>query len=168
MSSVIFKLSWIFLDIFQQRLYTPYRKGVIPMNAIGERIRQLRKDTLNLTLVEASSRLGISNQSLSAIETGKNNPSDQTIRSICREFRVREEWLRSGEGSMYMQLTPDQERAVFLASVTSGESSPEVNAFIDALKATPNDDLKTVIAFIGRTYEAYQENLKNDKSPDAD
>lgn len=69
---------------------------------------------------------------------------------------------------MYMQLTPDQERAVFLASVTAGESSPEVNAFIDALKATPNDDLKTVIAFIGRTYEAYQENLKNGKSPDAD
>lgn len=125
------------------------------MNAIGERIRQLRKDTLNLTLVEASSHLGISNQSLSAIETGKNNPSDQTIRSICREFRVREEWLRSGEGSMYMQLTPDQERAVFLASVTAGESSPEVNAFIDALKATPNDDLKTVIAFIGRTADVF-------------
>lgn len=138
------------------------------MNAIGERIRQLRKDTLNLTLVEASSRLGISNQSLSAIETGKNNPSDQTIRSICREFGVREKWLRSGEGSMYMQLTPDQERAVFLASVTAGESSPEVNAFIDALKATPNDDLKTVIAFIGRVYDAHRENLKNDESPDAD
>lgn len=138
------------------------------MDTIGDRIRQLRKGTLNLTLVEASSRLGISNQSLSAIETGKNNPSDQTIRSICREFGVREKWLRTGEGSMYVHLTPDEERAVFLARITAGESSPEVNAFIDALKATPNDDLKTVIAFIGRTYDAYQENLKNSESPDAD
>lgn len=134
---------------------------------MNTRIKALRK-TEGLTLEKFGERIGISNSACSALETGKNNPSEQTIRAICREFRVREEWLRSGEGSMYMQLTPDQERAVFLASVTAGESSPEVNAFIDALKATPNDDLKTVIAFIGRTYEAYQENLKNDKSPDAD
>ena len=134
---------------------------------MNNRIKALRK-TEGLTLEKFGERIGISNSACSALETGKNNPSEQTIRAICREFRVREEWLRSGEGSMYMQLTPDQERAVFLASVTAGESSPEVNAFIDALKATPNDDLKTVIAFIGRTYEAYQENLKNDKSPDAD
>ena len=138
------------------------------MDTIGERIRYLRKDILNLTLVEASARLGISNPSLSAIETGKNNPSNQTIRSICREFRVREEWLRSGDGSMYMQLTPDQERAVFLASVTAGESSPEVNAFIDALNGISDSDLKIVMAFVKRTYEAYQENLKNDKSPEAE
>ncbi len=138
------------------------------MDTIGGRIRLLRKDALSLTMEKFGERIGITTASLSNIENGKTNPSDQTIRSICREFRVREEWLRSGEGSMYMQLTPDQERAVFLASVTAGESSPEVNAFIDALKATPNDDLKTVIAFIGRTYEAYQENLKNGKSPDAD
>lgn len=138
------------------------------MDTIGGRIRQLRKDALSLTMEKFGERIGITTASLSNIENGKTNPSDQTIRSICREFRVREEWLRTGEGSMYMQLTPDQERAVFLASVTAGESSPEVNAFIDALKATPNDDLKTVITFIGRTYEAYQENLKNGKSPDAD
>lgn len=134
---------------------------------MNTRIKALRK-TEGLTLEKFGERIGISNSACSALETGKNNPSEQTIRAICREFRVREEWLRSGEGSMYMQLTPDQERAVFLASVTAGESSPEVNAFIDALKATPNSDLKTVITFIGRTYEAYQENLKNDKSPDAD
>lgn len=134
---------------------------------MNTRIKALRK-TEGLTLEKFGERIGISNSACSALETGKNNPSEQTIRAICREFRVREEWLRTGEGSMYMQLTPDQERAVFLASVTAGESSPEVNAFIDALKATPNDDLKTVIAFIGRTYEAYQENLKNEKSPDAD
>ena len=134
------------------------------MNA---RIKALRKAE-GLTLEKFGERIGITASSCSTIESGKSNPSEQNILSICRDFRVRDEWLRSGEGSMYMQLTSDQERAVFLASVTAGESSPEVNAFVDALKATPNDDLKTVIAFISRTYEAYQENLKNSESPDAD
>lgn len=134
---------------------------------MNTRIKALRKSE-GLTLEKFGERIGISNSALSAIETGKNKPSDQTIRSICREFGVREKWLRTGEGSMYVQLTPNEERAVFLAGITAGESSPEVNAFIDALKATPNDDLKTVIAFIGRVYDAHRENLKNDESPDAD
>lgn len=138
------------------------------MDTIGERVRHLRKVSLNLTLEKFGERIGITAASLSAFETGKTNPSDQTIRSICREFRVREEWLRSGEGSMYMQLTPDQERAVFLASVTAGEASPEINAFIDALKGISDSDLKIVMAFVRRTYEAYQENLKNSESPEAD
>lgn len=134
---------------------------------MNTRIKALRKSE-GLTLEKFGERIGISNSALSAIETGKNKPSDQTIRSICREFGVREKWLRTGEGSMYVQLTPNEERAVFLARITAGESSPEVNAFIDALKATPNDDLKTVIAFIGRIYDAHRENIKNDESPDAD
>lgn len=137
------------------------------MNTIGERIRQLRKAE-GLTLKKFGERIGITASSCSTIESGKSNPSDQTIRSICREFRVREEWLRSGEGSMYMQLTPDQERAVFLASVTAGEASPEINAFIDALKGISDSDLKIVMAFVRRTYEAYVDNLKNGESPEAE
>lgn len=90
------------------------------MNDIGERIRQLRKDTLNLTLVEASARLGISNQSISAIETGKNNPSGQTIRSICREFGVNEIWLRTGAGEMFRPEEESEELARNLKRLMNG------------------------------------------------
>ena len=69
---------------------------------------------------------------------------------------------------MYMQMTPNQERAAFLASVTAGEASPEINAFIDALKSISDSDLKIVMAFVSRTYEAYKENLKNSESPEAE
>ena len=138
------------------------------MNTIGERIRQLRKGTLNLTMEKFGERIGITTASLSNIEIGKTNPSSQTIRSICREFRVREEWLRTGEGSMFMRMTPNQERAAFLAAVTAGEASPEVNAFIDALKGISDSDLKIVMAFVRRTYEAYVDNLKNGESPEAE
>lgn len=89
------------------------------MDTIGERIRYLRKDILNLTLVEASARLGISNPSLSAIETGKNNPSNQTIRSICREFGVNEMWLRYGDdgGEMYQPRPREEELGAYLKSM---------------------------------------------------
>lgn len=130
---------------------------------MNNRIKEVRK-AAGLTLEKFGERIGISNSACSALEKGKNNPSEQSIRAICREFRVREEWLRTGEGEMYLQLTPDQERAAFLSAVISGESSPEVNAFIDALKDTPNDDLKTVIDFVGKVYEAHRKNMADSGS----
>lgn len=53
--------------------------------AIGQRIRAVRRNA-GLTLTEVSSRIGISNQALSAIERGKKNPSRQTLMSIARLF----------------------------------------------------------------------------------
>ncbi len=134
---------------------------------MNTRIKAVRK-AAGLTLEKFGERIGISNSACSAIETGKNNPSEQTIRAICREFGVRDEWLRCGEEPMYLQMTPNQERAAFLAGVVAGEASPEINAFIDALKSISDDDLKIVMAFVGRTYEAYKENLENSKNPEAE
>lgn len=43
---------------------------------------------------------------LSKVERGENGTTDQTIKSICREFGVSEEWLRTGEGSMLDDTKP--------------------------------------------------------------
>lgn len=53
--------------------------------AIGQRIKAARKNA-DLTLVEVSRRIGISNQALSAIERGKKNPSKQTLMGLARMF----------------------------------------------------------------------------------
>ena len=70
------------------------------METVGERVRSIRKRE-GLTMEKFGSRIGISNPSVSTIESGKSNPSNQTILSICREFGVSEMWLRTGEGKPY-------------------------------------------------------------------
>ena len=62
---------------------------------LGERIKLVRKEN-GLTLEAFGGLIGISNPAVSRIERGLNNPSSQTILLICREFHVREEWLREG------------------------------------------------------------------------
>lgn len=61
------------------------------------RIKQIRKEH-RLTQAEFGKRIGITDASCSLIESGRNNPSGQTIKAICREFGINEEWLRTGEG----------------------------------------------------------------------
>ena len=65
----------------------------------NERVKQLRK-ARGLTLEQFGERLGIGKSTISAIETGQRSLTRQNLLSICREFGVREEWLRDGTGEM--------------------------------------------------------------------
>lgn len=89
------------------------------MESIGSRVKAVRK-ALNLTTTKFGERIGIKNPSVSMIETGKSNPSDRTILSICREFNVNENWLRTGEGEMFTTKSRQQEIEKFLSDVANG------------------------------------------------
>lgn len=67
---------------------------------MNTRIKKLRKD-LNLTQQEFANRIGLKQNSIALIESGKRNISDQAILSICREFKVNEEWIRNGIGDVF-------------------------------------------------------------------
>ena len=64
------------------------------------RLKQIRK-ALNLTQQEFADRLKIKRNTVATYETGKSNPSDAAVSLICREFNIREEWLRDGTGEMF-------------------------------------------------------------------
>ena len=67
--------------------------------SMNERIKYIRKSA-GLTQAEFGERIGITFSSVSLLEKGKNNPSEQTIREICREFDVNKVWLLYGKGEM--------------------------------------------------------------------
>lgn len=64
-----------------------------------DRIIALRK-SLNLSQQAFADRLGIKRATISNYEIGRNDPVDSVVSLICREFGVREEWLRYGTGEM--------------------------------------------------------------------
>ena len=67
---------------------------------IGEIIKVLRK-TLDLTQQAFCERIGIKRNTIAKYETGRGEPIDAVVSLICREFNVREEWLRIGKGEMF-------------------------------------------------------------------
>ena len=100
---------------------------------MNERIRILRKE-LGLTLEKFGEHIGIKKSSLSTIESGKSNASEQTIKSICREFNVNENWLRNGEGSMFNELSKDDELAKLVGRELVGEDKFIKNVMLTLLK----------------------------------
>ena len=64
---------------------------------MNKRIMLLRKE-LNLTLEKFGQRIGVTRAAISNIETGNRKVTEQMFKSICREFNVREDWLRNGNG----------------------------------------------------------------------
>lgn len=68
---------------------------------MNERITELRK-VLSLSMEEFGKKLGVTRSSISNIESGRRGLTDQMILSICREFNVREDWLRFGAGTMFL------------------------------------------------------------------
>lgn len=69
----------------------------------GDRVKEVRK-ALKLTLEEFGVKVGVTKQTISRIENGINNLTDQMIKSICREFNVNYDWLMDGDGDMFTNL----------------------------------------------------------------
>lgn len=67
---------------------------------MNNRIKKIRRE-LDLTQQEFAERIGIKRNTIANYETGRNAPVDSVISLICREFDVREEWIRTGEGEMF-------------------------------------------------------------------
>jgi transcriptional regulator with XRE-family HTH domain len=99
---------------------------------MNDRIKQIRK-FYKLTQTDFANKLGLSQNFITQLETGSKKPSDRTISDICRIFSINENWLRSGEGEMKLELTKNQEIAQFLNDVMAEDDEEFKKNFIEAL-----------------------------------
>ena len=110
---------------------------------MGERIKELRK-SLKMTQQEFADRLNIQRGSIASYETGRISPSNATISLICKELNVFEDWLRNGEGDMYIPITRDEEIASFIGSVQSDVDDTFKKRFISALAKLSTEEWKAI------------------------
>ena len=79
-----------------------------------------------LTKSKFADRLKITPAFLSQICSGVRTPSDRTVSDICREFRVNETWLRTGEGKMRIDSTQRDQLEQFFNDVLT--SAPDARS----------------------------------------
>lgn len=67
-----------------------------------ERLKELRKQ-LGLTMEEFGNNLGVRKTTISSLENGVNNITNQMAKLICTTYNVNEEWLKTGNGDMFIE-----------------------------------------------------------------
>lgn len=105
----------------------------------NERIKAVRQ-ALGITQDEFCEKLGIGRSALSQIEVGRTNASEQTIMLICREYRVREEWLRFEQGEMFIKQDTASLLGQFFGEIANDDDGSIRKRLIIALaKLEPKD-----------------------------
>lgn len=89
------------------------------MDNLNERISWLIKE-LNITKTAFADKLNVSQAFVSQICSGVRQPSDRTLADISREFSVSEEWLRTGKGKPFIEVSPDEELDYILGQIGAG------------------------------------------------
>ena len=106
---------------------------------IHERIKYLRKDILKLTQQEFSDSLKISRSNMGNIEIGRIAVTDRVICDICEKFNITEEWLRTGNGSMYIELSKEEYIADFISSILKNKEDSFKKRYVAMLSKLDED-----------------------------
>ncbi len=108
-----------------------------------ERIKMLRK-ALDMTQQEFADKIGLKRNSVASYEIGKNYPMDTVIKSICREFNVNEEWLRTGEGEMFIEVDEDIALMQWIGSVLGNKDMTFQKRFVNMLSKLDEKDWESL------------------------
>ena len=106
---------------------------------IHERIRYLRKDILKLTQQEFSDSLKISRSNMGNIEIGRIAVTDRVVCDICEKFNINEEWLRTGNGSMYIELSKEEYISIFIGNIIKDKEDSFKKRYVAMLSKLDED-----------------------------
>lgn len=104
-----------------------------------DRIRKLRK-VLDLTQQDFAKKIGMSANVLTNYETGRRNPSRSVINNICKTFHVNEEWLRTGAGEMFVDVSQDDQIMEFVQQALASRPDSIQRRFAAMLSALSDSD----------------------------
>jgi phage repressor protein C with HTH and peptisase S24 domain len=118
------------------------------MENIGQRIKQLRK-MLGLSQREFAEKIGKSLNAVQKWESGDRIPSEPALKLIAKEFNVNEEWLKTGEGEMFLEVPTKEEEGIKIpfypeATLSAGEGLEVVSEEHFWVEISPDLMLKLI------------------------
>lgn len=113
---------------------------------IGERIKEIRVSA-GLNQIDFGKCLSLSQSAVANYEKNVRVPLDAVIASICKEFNVSEEWLRTGEGEPFVKKSRDQEIREYVDRIQNVNETFKAQ-FAAALSALEEDDWQILLDVI--------------------
>lgn len=114
---------------------------------MNNRILKIRKDS-KLTQDAFADKINLSKNFVWMMEKGERIPSDRTISDICREFKVNEDWLRTGNGEPYIKRTRNQELFAFANEVMADVDESYKKRLLLALSKLDESEWEVLVKIV--------------------
>ncbi|RHC16778.1 helix-turn-helix domain-containing protein [Roseburia intestinalis] len=122
---------------------------------MNERMKELRK-AMGKSQEEFGKILGITKSGVSDIESGRRNVTEQHI-IMLRNENVNEDWLRTGNGEMFIPKTKNEQINEMLVDVLKCEDSDFKKRLITALSKLDDTGWNALEKFIDSIANQSQE-----------
>lgn len=99
-----------------------------------DRLFHLRKTVLNMSRAKFGIPIGMSDGEIKNIETGLTQLKENKIPLICNAYNVNEEWLRTGNGEIFIPKTRGQEIGEIVQSASKNDPEEAVKFFTNLLE----------------------------------
>lgn len=109
---------------------------------INERVKILRKE-LKLNQADFAKKICLTESAVCNYENNRRTLSEQTIKLICKEFDVNENWLRTGEGEMF-KIDRETEIAKLTKQLLKEEETSFKNRLVSVLANLKEQEWETL------------------------
>lgn len=110
---------------------------------MNNRIKEVR-ESQKLSQSKFGEKIGVSRDTVANIEAGRIEIKEIFIKSICKEFEINEDWLKTGQGEMKKILSRTQEIGAFANDVMGEMDESFKKRFILALSKLNERDWETL------------------------
>lgn len=125
---------------------------------LGERIKQVRNEN-NLSQDAFGKRIGSARNTIANYENGNRTPSNSVLLSICREFNVSEEWLRTGIGDPKPALPTSD--IIARATALLGEHDQMFESLVEVYSKLTDTNRKALFQFLKDFINTHEEKTKD-------
>lgn len=130
---------------------------------IADRIKKIIQDE-GISRSQFGRDIDVSPTSVAKLCSGENNPSRRTVTLICERYRIRREWLESGEEPMRMPPPDNDDIQDVMNEILDMEENPFYDVIRAMVAAYSKLDKKTQAAV--RDYAAAILSEREKKRPD--
>ena len=134
---------------------------------MNKRLRELRK-ALGLTQGEFGKILGITTSGVSDIESGRRNVTEQHLIMLSnyKEKPIDVNWIRTGEGEMFLPVLEEDEMALYVSELLEDEGDNPLYTIIKEVMHTYSELSPKSQEVIRDAAAKLLENLKNAERED--
>lgn len=120
-------------------------------SVLNKRIKELRK-SLGMTQDDFGKKIGLARNSVANYEIGRRTPTNAVITSICREFNINENWLRTGEGEMKIEDCREERYSMNIAKFQRTDDETIIR-WANAIAETNPEVLREIEKFMKKILE---------------